>query len=215
MGKKGLLGFAFAATLVAAACGGKFDTSAPDGGGGGGGGDGGGGGGQDGGGGGGDAGGPDYAACGPSDECIPVPKGCCEPCSVQLDQFQAIAAKNADIVQKTKNCDGVACPGCIGLDLGNVAARCVQGRCQLFDVRKEPNVSKCGTDADCVLRYGSRCCWSCTSEDVIAITKDAEQALRSMVCPANGPPPCPRCAPQPDPNKTAYCNAGSCAVKHF
>lgn len=157
-----------------------------------------------------DGGGVDYGACGADDDCVPIPKGCCLPCGINLALFEGVTARNADQARAAKDCAGVGCPACYPMDLGNVAARCVAGRCQVFDVREEPSLSRCDTVDDCTLRNGSRCCASCQADEWIGLRKDAESTLRAMVCPASGPTPCPKCASVP--TRKPACTNHVCVV---
>lgn len=159
-----------------------------------------------------DAPGANLDACGPSDTCTALPKGCCTPCgAVDASMFYAVNAKK--VSDATKSCAGVACPNCLGFDHANIAARCVAGRCQVFDVRKDPAISGCADISDCTLRFGSGCCESCSQDTVIAVSVKGQTTLTSQVCPADGTrPPCPGCAPRPDPNTKAACVQGTCTV---
>jgi hypothetical protein len=177
-----------------------------------------GGGGNDSGGGGGDSGsnpdapGPALDACGPFDTCTPLPVGCCTPCGdVEASMFFAVNAKN--VSKASERCAGTGCPACIGFDYGNIGARCVSGKCQVFDVRKEKELSGCTDLSECTLRHGVRCCEGCSSNELVSVSLKGETILPTQVCPADGSrPPCPECAPQPDPNAKAACVQGTCRV---
>ncbi len=110
--------------------------------------------------------------------------------------------------------------GCCGPRDGQVAS-CVDGAwtCppgQSFECDPScvadagSDVSSCAAPADCVVVPMS-CCGSCgaaTPDDMIGVSRDAQDRYRSVAC--EGGMICPACAQEQDPALIATCAGGSC-----
>src|SRR5262249_25102624 len=104
-------------------------------------------------------GGVDFAACGPSDRCVVAFTGCCGYFGPpQLSDFAAINSSQVGPYHAATCPVPIACPRCAGSPNLYIGARCLNGRCALFDTRETPAFSACARDTDCRLRKGLECC---------------------------------------------------------
>jgi hypothetical protein len=157
---------------------------------------------------------PNWDACDGPGQCVALEKSCCGSCG--LAEVSAFAGVNTKRVQDFRSqlcpmpvaCPAIACPQAIN---PNIAARCIAGHCQAFDVRKVPEYSACDTMADCHLRMGLGCCTcGAGTGGWVAVSKSGEQGITSAQC---GPDTaCPDCAAIPPPMTIAACTNHVCQV---
>jgi hypothetical protein len=154
----------------------------------------------------------DWGTCSGGGTCVAVRKGCCDPCGMpEVDSFAGVNVAHVEVF-KAETCPvPMPCPKCPTIVNPNIAARCVNNRCQAFDVGKVPEFSACSFDSDCRLRGGLACCEPCSSDLWVALNVSSEMALRSAVC--NGPIACPPCIPIPPAGMRPVCKTGYCAVE--
>ena len=95
----------------------------------------------------------------------------------------------------------------------------MQGQCVVEDLR-ESAFTACKVDANCELRNGTSCCESCTSENLVAVTKplvgaDAYFGIENLVC-GDVRPPCLACVPGKPADAIATCGpTGHCVVSQL
>jgi len=155
----------------------------------------------------------DWGACAGPGACVPVLKGCCGPCGMpELDSFAGVNAAHVAAF-KAETCPvPMPCPKCPTMENPNIAARCVNSRCEAFDVRKVPDYSACAFDSDCRLRGGLTCCERCSSDGPwVAVNVSSEPALKGALCIPNTA--CPPCIPVPPAGMRAICSKGVCGVE--
>jgi hypothetical protein len=158
--------------------------------------------------------GPDWDVCDGPGQCMALEKSCCGSCGTA--ELSAYAGVNTKRVQDFHTqlcplpvaCPAIACPQAINQ---NIAARCVAGHCQAFDVRKVPEYSSCSGDTDCRLRAGLGCC-TCGGGIAgwVAVSKSGEQGIAAAECAPNAA--CPDCAAIPPPMTIAACTNHVCQV---
>jgi hypothetical protein len=159
-----------------------------------------------------DGGIPDWAACNGPGQCAAIEGGCCGVCGVP--QLPAFVGVNTQRVQEyhTQQCPlPVRCPACAMGVNPNIAARCIQGRCQPFDVRLDPEYSACQIDTDCHLRDGLGCCVCGATGGWVALSQRGGAAIPAVECAPNTA--CASCLPLPPMGMTAICSNSVCTVK--
>ena len=155
--------------------------------------------------------GPDFGACSGPGQCILAPVSCCGVCGQPTAaDFVAINSLYADFYQKQRCPIALPCPACATATNPNLGARCVLGRCQVFDVQKVPEYSSCQATSDCVLRNGVGCC-ECGGNGWVAVSQSGNAALGRDECAPNSA--CPACAPVPPPGTFATCIGNACNVQ--
>ena len=169
-----------------------------------------GGGGNTGAGGAGGAGGAvDWNLCGGPGECTPMYKGCCEACVVaDIANFAGVNVKYLQQFQQEICPFPPPCDACIPAPKPFFGARCVSGRCQVFDVRQVPEFSKCGVDTDCRLRKGLSCCECGSTGEWTSVSIFGQMPLTAAVCAPMSA--CLDCAPTPPPGLKAVCTMNHC-----
>ena len=106
-------------------------------------------------------------------------------------------------------CPAIACP--VAPPNPGIAARCVAGKCQAFDVTKVPEFSACGPDNACELRAGLGCCiCGAANSGWVAVSRTGEQAIAAAECAPNTA--CLDCLPVPPPRTLASCTNHVCQV---
>jgi hypothetical protein len=101
------------------------------------------------------------------------------------------------------------CPACASAPNPNLGARCVEGRCQVFDVQRVPEYSSCQSNGDCVLRNGVECC-ECGGDGWVAVSRTGGTALVQAMCAPNSA--CAGCAPVPPPALITTCFQNACST---
>jgi len=150
---------------------------------------------------------PSIGQCRVADDCMVERSGCCLCEPVSLVELRAIGRNYADA-----RCESRAC-SCVPFD-GDpqrpyYGARCVNERCQLFDVR-ETDLLSCESDADCSVRLGLSCC-QCGSADVpvaVAVNRQKFAAMSAELLDC-APGQCPQCDERPK-WPLAACVEGRC-----
>lgn len=148
-------------------------------------------------------------ACESTAECV-VDHGCCGFCGMDHpDQLVAVNAKYGSFT--APQCALVDCAQCtVPEQLGHFGARCNEGTCEIYDVRKS-DLSACETDADCRLRAGLSCCESCGETNWVAVSTDRERVEKELC--GDMPAGCPACAPIEPVRTFAACSQGHCQVQ--
>ena len=158
----------------------------------------------------------DWTACDGPGQCVAALKSCCASCSAPtVDQFAGVNAMFASDFHSLQCSTPVACPNCAGIENPNIAARCVSGKCEAFDVRKVPEFSACDAQNTCQLRLGLGCCvcgagGGASSQPWVAVSGSGEGALTQAECAPNTA--CADCLPVPPDNLLAACMSGVCQV---
>jgi len=91
----------------------------------------------------------------------------------------------------------------------NIGARCVNNRCEAFDVRLVPEFSQCTSDTECSLRPSVNCC-GCNAW--IAVSAKGVSTLPEAVCSSRGTL-CLRCPAPPQGMTPACVKPGVCVVQ--
>jgi len=159
--------------------------------------------------------GPDWSACDGPGQCVALEASCCGSCGTpDVSAFVGVNTKRVQDFhsQQCPNpvvCPAIACP--VAPPNPGIAARCVAGKCQAFDVTKVPEFSACGPDNACELRAGLGCC-ICGSANAgwVAVSKTGEQAIAAAECAPNTG--CLECIPVPPPRTLASCTNHVCQV---
>jgi Kunitz/Bovine pancreatic trypsin inhibitor domain len=156
-------------------------------------------------------------ACEVSSDCAVMSPGCCGACEpiylhdlVAVSTTQVTAYRAAKCPPPEPTCG--ACPDAAPQDkLGaNYGARCVAGRCQLFDVR-ESEYSDCSDGAACKLTSGFGCCSRC--DDAVAAIREDVDPYTALACDdAAEIVGCDQCLPSPPPDASAVCVGTRCQV---
>jgi hypothetical protein len=158
--------------------------------------------------------GPDWTACDGPGQCIALETSCCGSCgSADVSAYAGVNTKRVDDFNSQKCPLPVACPAiaCLPAMNQNIAARCVAGHCQAFDVRKVPEYSACMGDTDCHLRAGLGCCiCGAANAGWVALNKSGEQGISDAECAPNTG--CLDCLPVPPPRTLAACTNHVCQV---
>jgi hypothetical protein len=156
----------------------------------------------------------DWAACDGPGQCAAVLASCCGKCGAgAFPDVSAYIGVNQALIDtfRAEHCAQAAqceTPACLQNPL--IAAKCVDGRCDAFDVRQVPAYSACQTDQDCKLRSALGCCTVCIGQQWVAVRSSAEQAIKDAMCAPNVA--CPDCQPTPPANAVAICLKGSCTM---
>jgi len=143
-------------------------------------------------------------------DCVVRTADCCGGCEpVKPKELQAL---NADYADEDNRCAGGNCLACAAYD-GSAerpyfGARCVDHRCELFDVRNT-ELSRCDSDGDCVLREGLECCECASAGPWVAVNTQIVLAANFFGC---APGVCPACGHASRENLRASCVAGKCAI---
>jgi hypothetical protein len=157
---------------------------------------------------------PDMDACSLPGDCVLAGIGCCGPCEL-VDTRSAVAINRAfaDTYGQTLGCGGIACGACPDVTEFErtsqyFIATCEAGHCTVTDLRQS-DLTRCGTDADCVLRDGADCCQGCDGTGIVVLNKGAK--LEGLVCPSTGYA-CDACAPTFPPGYVPLCASGRCGL---
>lgn len=149
--------------------------------------------------------------CDVSADCTLKGPSCCALCEpAQKSNYTAVNHRYARV--NACSMFGVACGACAeyaGLPTSqNFAATCVTGRCEVYDIREEPE-STCDSDNDCRPRRGLDCCEDCASDVAwVAVNVNAQVGQNRCSTTSN----CTDCG-APTPNgMAARCTAGHCAM---
>ena len=167
---------------------------------------------------------PNFDACTQASDCVIAGStGCCAACDgPDISKHDLIAynwkhinALRCNVALKAApppgESDVPACAPCPPVEGGRLkyfVPNCVQNQCVVEDLI-ELGLAACETSEDCGLRFGTGCCQSCSSSDVISLRKDAN--LEKLLC--DGLPlRCDDCA-QPVTSAQPHCSAeGRCEV---
>lgn len=152
---------------------------------------------------------PAGLACEKNSDCA-IDHDCCGPCNIQRpDQLVAVNAKYATFA--APHCLLLDCAYCPPSDeIGNFGARCNEGTCEVYDVRKS-DLSACEVDADCRLRLGLGCCESCGGSAWVAVSTDHERVHKELC--GDMDVACPACEPIYPEDLGARCGSdGHCYV---
>jgi hypothetical protein len=153
----------------------------------------------------------DYAACGPTDRCVPALVGCCGTCGpLELSHFAGTNARYVTEFRAATCPMPLPCPDCGGYPNDHITARCAAGRCEAIDIRRTPEITGCSADTDCRVRLGLECCECSSTGAWAAIAVKGESALAAAVCPANFG--CDACVPQPPKDLVPACVNGVCEI---
>lgn len=167
---------------------------------------------------------PNFDACTQPSDCMVTGTGCCGVCdspSLTAHDFIAYNKQYQGLLQCTVALDAPApqgaeipvcapCPPAMGGVLKYFVPDCVRNQCVVVDLRSSP-LTACKSSEECVLRYGTGCCTSCSSSDVIGLRKDAN--LEKLVC-GDGPIGCPACVPAPNSAVPVCSPEGRCDVAY-
>lgn len=148
-------------------------------------------------------------ACDNNTECV-IDHGCCGFCGIDSsDQLAAVNSKYASYL--APECGLVDCAPCLPSDeIANFDARCNEGTCEVYDVRKS-DLSACETNDDCRLRAGLSCCEACGETNWVAVSTDHER-VEEELC-GDMPAACPPCVPGDPGFRFAECGEdGHCYV---
>ncbi len=151
-------------------------------------------------------------ACENNTDCV-IDHGCCGFCGI--DSSDELAAVNAEYASfRAPECALVDCEFCpIPEDLGNFGARCNEGTCEVYDVRKS-DLSACKTSDDCRLRAGLNCCEGCGETNWVAVSADHERVEKELC--GDMPASCPPCLPIEPERTIATCDEGGhCRVERL
>lgn len=148
-------------------------------------------------------------ACDNNTECV-IDHGCCGFNGIDSsDQLVAVNAKYGSFTAPEcglVDCDFSPMPE----ELGSFGARCNEGTCEVYDVRKS-DLSACERDDDCRLRAGLNCCESCGATNWVAVSTD--ERVEKELC-GDMPAGCPACEPIEPVRTFAACDAdGHCQVQ--
>jgi hypothetical protein len=159
--------------------------------------------------------GPDWGMCDGPGQCVAMVASCCGTCGTpDVSAFVGVNTKRVQDFhsQQCPNpvvCPAIACP--VAPPNPGIAARCVAGKCQAFDVTKVPEFSACGPDNDCHLRAGLGCCiCGAANSGWVAVSKTGEQAISAAECAPNTA--CLDCLPVPPARTLASCTNHVCQV---
>jgi hypothetical protein len=159
-------------------------------------------------------GGADFGACTAANQCVLATNGCCPSCGEpQQSDFAAVNASRLSEFRAAVCPMPVPCPRCAAFPNLYIGARCVNARCESFDVRKVPDFSACTSDADCRLRKGLECCECGAMGEWTAVSVKGQMALPDAVCAPGAA--CDACAPVPPQSLIAVCNAGHCETSYL
>jgi hypothetical protein len=161
-------------------------------------------------------GGSTAGSCTTSADCALIPTGCCGECLPTLTGVEAVLAADAE-AEMNANCPGgpPACGPCApqAFDPQRPVpfARCQQGRCQVVDLRADPQ-TECTTDEECV-SVSAGCCPPCGDVPVGWVAKRLDLSSvypGPMFCPGSCELTCAMNRPG------AFCAAdGHCAVREI
>jgi hypothetical protein len=152
--------------------------------------------------------------CTVNSDCVLVPVSCCGTCGAPT--ATDVLAINSDSIQLQSDlaCANQAVPGCplcAAEPNGSLLAQCVQGSCEVFDVRASP-VSACETAQECVLRVAACCeCGAAMNvSSLIALNADQLSSYAQLVCDSTAD--CMDCAPVYPSDITIDCISGHCQL---
>ena len=156
-------------------------------------------------------------ACEVSADCQVVSPGCCGTCEpiaitdlVALNNTQASAYRAVSCPPPEPTCG--ACPDVTADQklAANYAARCVAGRCEMFDVRQS-EYADCSDGSVCKLTSGFGCCSRC--DDAVAAIREDVDPYTALACDdATEIVGCDNCLPSPPPDASAVCVGTRCQV---
>ena len=156
---------------------------------------------------------PRSDTCKTASDCVLGGATCCGPCDNPGLTVHDFIAYNQEYASRARLCGDVACGPCPEPDgeptVKYFAATCVNERCVVEDLRKNP-VTACTQDTECTLRRGSHCCTSCGGgglHDVIAVRNDG--SFEELLC--SDDVGCPECASLPI-EASAACSSGRCVI---
>jgi hypothetical protein len=159
----------------------------------------------------------DLSACSGPGQCVAVLRACCPTCTTpEAPSYTGVNEMYAS-TYRTRTCGrsvcpAIACPvGSTGGVNPNVAAQCVMGHCEVFDVRRVPEFSGCTVDKDCAMRAGLGCCECGTaSAGWVGVSLAGKSALQAAMCTPTSR--CLACIPMPPPGAQSLCQNKTCVV---
>jgi hypothetical protein len=155
----------------------------------------------------------DWSACDGPGQCVAVQTSCCPPCGFpDISTFVGVNQQYTTAYRSQQCPVALPCAACATIENPYVAARCVQGRCEVFDVQKVPEYSACQSVSDCVLRAGLACC-ECGAMTWVAVSQSGRSALADVLCAANSA--CPECQPVPPKSTVLQCNNNACNMTYL
>ncbi|MBI5533273.1 MAG: hypothetical protein HY898_11190 [Deltaproteobacteria bacterium] len=167
------------------------------------------------------SGGSTWAACKEPINCTLVSTDCChtECFEASLSEFAALNSVHVQEFLDSKCTPPPPCPGfyCPEPDhqtwvrtAAQFATTCTAGTCTAFDIRTS-DLSACTTQNDCVLRWGTGCCPSCSASNNSLVAVSSKAPLYETLC-GNVDVDC--CPSPPFPaNAVAMCGSkGHCEV---
>jgi hypothetical protein len=153
---------------------------------------------------------PDMFACTGPGQCTLMANRCCAPCEpAALSQYVGVNNKSVAAYKASLDCGMIACAPCLApsepsqINTPQFAAICQANKCTAVDVRTTA-LSRCTTNAECHLRWGTGCCEGCSgvTGGLVAISAPAE--LRAVMC-SEITVACLPCVPTYPANVTARC----------
>jgi hypothetical protein len=143
------------------------------------------------------------AYCTRSSSCYVYASDCClSDCTANL-----VLMSGVEVRGYFQSCMARGCTPCV---VGpQWIPRCIDNRCAIVDLDSSA-FSACGVDADCELRWGTRCCDPCRPNPDTDLVSTARTAI--FCAPDDF---CDPCAPRPFPaGATAVCISGRCKVTY-
>jgi hypothetical protein len=149
-------------------------------------------------------------ACDVAADCMLAIPGCCGGCEpVDPAIYVPVHQLRGDVIE---GCDATCGPCADVTELETTGQyyvpACVNQACAVRDLR-EMEATECSRGDECTLRLGSRCCPSCSTQGLIAVSSFD---WLDEVCPDDVA--CPDCASVPREEYEAFCDedAGRCFV---
>ncbi|MES1178966.1 MAG: hypothetical protein ABUL62_31915 [Myxococcales bacterium] len=160
--------------------------------------------------------------CTSNADCRLVARGCCSCGTGPLSSFAAINNASVDAYYAQQCSPGTNCGACPPIEPNLNApesyyiATCSAGHCVAVDLRADA-LTDCAVDSDCQMRNSANCCDTCEATPNIALNKDAEPKLESLVCGTSTA--CQACERKPPPpmgvGVRARCSAGKCELTGY